>query len=149
MAMTWDPFQGWNRMVAAGASMVDTQLRALQMLNTAGEVIAARSTIIGEALASPMTGDYAEMQRMVPEKIEAFARAGVAGATALHQAQADWIAQVQRLAARGRPPAPHELAQIAASSAEALARVGSTTLAPVHRRVTANARRLKRRNRAG
>jgi hypothetical protein len=147
--MVWDPFHGWNRMMAAGASMLDTQMRALEMLGSAGEVIAARSTIIGEAMASPMTGDYAEMQRMVPEKIDAFARAGVAGAAALHQAQADWIAHVQRLASRGRLPAPHELAHIAAGSVEAMARVGSTTLAPVHRRVTANARRLKRRKRAG
>ncbi len=56
------------------------------------------------------------------------------------------------MAMRGRAPSPREftelgerMATLGLESFEAAAELGSTALAPVHRKATANARRLNRR----
>jgi hypothetical protein len=75
--------------------------------------------------------------------------------TAWWEAQSAWLGHVQHLgvmAMRGRPPTISEMAELGDSmakltlrSVEGTARLGSTALAPVHRKATANARRLRRK----
>jgi hypothetical protein len=153
--MMFDPFSAWNRLWAAGASMTDTSRRAVETLVAANEVVAARSKIIEAAVHSPLTGDIAELGRMVPEKVDAFSSAGSATVAAWWEMQSAWVRHMQHvggMAMRGRPPTAVELADLgtrmttlALGSIEATARLGSASLAPVHRKATANARRLKRK----
>jgi hypothetical protein len=150
----FDPFAGWSRLMMAGRTMTETSLRAVETVGAANAVIGARSTIIDAAMRSPLTGDHAELARMVPEKVEAFSRAGSAAVTAWWAAQSVWMEHMQHvgsMALRGRPPTIAEVADLgsrvnalALESIEAAAGLGSSMLAPVHREATSNARRLKR-----
>lgn len=149
-----DPISGWSRLWAAGISMTDTGMRAVETLNAAKEVIAARTTIMHAAMHSPLTADHAELGRMMPEKFDAFSDAGLATVAAMWRAQSAWIDHAGLLgsfALRGRPPSPADLARLgdrmmslALGSIEATAQIGSTALAPIHRKATDNARRLTR-----
>lgn len=150
-----DPFTNWSRLAAAGASMTRTGMRLFETLGAANAVIAARMPIIDAAIRSPLTGDHAELALMVPEKVEAFSRAGSAAVAAWWKAQSLWMGHMQHLggmAMRGHPPtvaditdASIKMAALAMDNVEAMARLGSTTLAPVHRKAVANARRLRRK----
>lgn len=154
----FDPFSNWSRLMAAGLSFTGTGVRVLETLGAANAVIAARTPIIDAAMRSPLTGNHVELALMVPEKVEAFSSAGSAMVTAWWEAQSLWVGHIQHLGAmalRGRTPTPGEVAnlgnqmvELTLDSIEAAARLGSTALAPVHRKATANARRLKRK-RAG
>lgn len=151
----FDPFSNWRRLMAAGLSMTGTGVRVMETLGAANAVIAARTPIIDAAMRSPLTGDHVELGRMVPEKVEAFSQAGSAMVTAWWQAQSLWMGHMQHLggmAMRGRAPTTGEMvalnnrvAGLTLDGIEAAARLGSTALAPVHRKATANARRLKRK----
>ena len=76
----FDAFAQWNRMLAAGASMRTTSVRAAETFGGANTVVAARGAIIGEAMQSPWTANHAELGRMIPEKIDTLSRAGSAAA---------------------------------------------------------------------
>ncbi|MBP7337836.1 hypothetical protein [Niveispirillum sp.] len=151
----FDPFSNWRRLMVAGQSMTGTGVRVMETLGAANAVIAARTPIIDAAMRSPLTGDHVELGRMVPEKVEAFSQAGSAMVTAWWQAQSLWVAHMQHLggmAMRGRAPTAGEMmalnskvADLTLDGIEAAVRLGSTALAPVHRKATANARRLKRK----
>ena len=150
-----DPFSGWSRWLDAGLAMTRTSLATAEMLGAAGEVIAARGAMMG----GTTPGHRAELGLMVPEKIEAFSHSGSAAFAVIQGAQAAWLEQWQQVgaqcnasAAQGRPLTLGELAAISQHAAglaletvEVSARVSAAALAPVHRRATANARRLKRR----
>ncbi|HEY0596224.1 hypothetical protein [Sphingopyxis sp.] len=149
----FDPFGQWSRYLSAGHSMHATGRHAAETLDGASRVVAARSAIIGEALVSPWTADHAELGRMIPEKMEAFALAGSAIATVWWDNGSLWMKYLQHLgvmAMRGRPPTVAELADLGQRSAVlalrsvgAGARLGSASLAPVRGQVRANVRRLK------
>jgi hypothetical protein len=153
MAVMFDPYSNWLRLMKASVSMIETGLRAFATLGAAHEVMTARSALIDSAMRSPLTGDYGELGRMVPEKVDAFSRAGLAAANAWWAAQSAWMTQMQHLgglAARGGPQTPAQFADLgtrmarhAVESTEATARAGAATLAPIHRSATGNARRLK------
>lgn len=53
------------------------------MLGGAGEVIAARSAIIGEAVRSPSTADQGKIGRVLPGKIDALLSATSAAAAVM------------------------------------------------------------------
>ncbi len=84
-----------------------------------------------------------------------FPARGSAAVTAWWEAQSAWVGHMQHLggmAMRGRPPTAVELADLgdrvatlSLRSVERTARLGSSALAPVHRKATSNARRLKRK----
>jgi len=93
--------------MAAGLSLTQTQMRALETLSAAQHVVTTR-------LTKP---DPAEFSLMVPEKLDAFSRAGLAVGTI-------WWSHMLR-------------------SIEAGARAGAAGVAPVHRKAAANSRRLK------
>lgn len=149
-----DAYRSWSRLLAAGTSMTRTGMQLVETIGAANTVLAVRLPLIQTALCSPLTGDHAEMARMVPEKVEAFSRAGSVMVAAWWQAQSAWIGHMQHLggvAARGHVPTGAEMADIGARSAaltldmvEATARAGAASLAPIHRKAAANARRLKR-----
>ncbi len=148
----FDAFSQWNRMLAAGASMRSTSVRAAETFGGANKVVAARGAIIGEAMQSPWTADHAELGRMIPEKIDTLSRAGSAAATIWWDSQTAWMNYFQHLgtmAMRGRLPTAAEIGDLGERSAtlmvqsiEATARLGAAGLAPVHRQVATNVRRL-------
>lgn len=114
-----DAFDAWNRMLAVGCSMTRTGMCVAETMGAANDVVAARSVLIGRAARSPLAG---EMQHLGD------------------------------LAMRGRAPTAAEfamlgdrMARVGLESVEAAARLGSATIAPVHRKATANARRLGRK----
>lgn len=139
-------------MLAAGASMRTTSVRAAETFGGANEVVAARGAIIGKAMQSPWTADHAELGRMIPEKIDTLSRAGSAAATIWWESQTAWMKHFHHLgtmAMRGRLPTPAEIADLGERSStlmlqsiEATARLGAASLAPVHRQVATNVRRL-------
>lgn len=111
-------------------------------------VIAARLPVIGAALADPLRADHRELSRMVTEKGRAFGRSGRTANAAFETLRrsshanardmgrfsggdmlwpADWLRIFERNLAAGM----------------ALAALPGEALAPVHKRATANARRLK------
>lgn len=150
----FDPFSAWSRMVSAGLDMQATWLRSAETMSASGEVISVRTEMMRAATAAPLTGDYAELSRMVPEKVAAFSRSAevVARDTlAMHSA---WVGQMQRVGMMmfaGRMPSAGEVSALASQSANyavgvmtAGAKMGKAALAPVHRTATGNARRLKR-----
>ena len=148
----FDAFAQWNRMLAAGASMRTTSVRAAETFGGANKVVAARGAIIRKAMQSPWTADHAELGRMIPEKIDTLSRAGSAAATIWWDSQTAWMTHFQHLgtmAMRGRLPTPVEIGDLGERSAtlmlqsiEATARIGAASLAPVHRQVATNVRRL-------
>jgi hypothetical protein len=152
----FDPFTQWRRLAAAGTSIRSTGAGALNMFGGAGEVIAARGAIMGDAMRSPWTVDYGELGRMLPEKLDAFSRVGSAAAAVWWDSQTAWIQHMQHvgvMAMRGRAPTAAEAADLGDRSAklmmtslEAAAKLGAATLAPVSRQVNANVRRLKTAN---
>jgi len=150
-----DPFTAWTRLMSAAFDLGRTGQNASATIAASQDVIARRTDIVAAAMRSPMTGDYAELARMVPEKVEAFSKGGVAMAGEWWSMQAAFMAEAQHLGGlmmRGRPPSVAEFSELssrtmsyAVHSVERAARFGSLGLSPVHAAATANARRLRRR----
>jgi ABC-type taurine transport system substrate-binding protein len=149
----FDPFSAWSRMVSAGLDMQSTWLRSAETMRASGDVIKVRTEMMRAATTAPLTGDYAELSRMVPEKVAAFSRSAevIARDTiAMHSA---WVGQMQRvgmMVLAGRMPSAGEVTTLANQSVNyaigamtAGATMGKRALAPVHRTATDNARRLK------
>lgn len=143
----------WSRMASAALAMGRTAGQVSEALAASPTVIATRSGMIGKALRSPFEGNYVELGRMVPEKIDALARAGAAVAGGCWSAQTAFLTQAEHLGTmilRGRPPTLSELATLSSRNAayvlqtmDMIVAVGGGVVAPVHARVTANARRLR------
>ncbi len=68
-------FASWLRMVAAGAEMAKAAVHTGETFAAADRVIRNRSATIADALGNPIGADYAELGRLVPEKIAASTRA--------------------------------------------------------------------------
>lgn len=149
-----NPFTAWTRLMSAGMDLSRTGQDVSATLTASGEVIARRTDMMAAAMRSPLTGDYAELAKMVPEKIDAFSKGGAAMATEWWSMQAAFMTEAQHMGGmmmRGRPPSIAELAELssrnmsyAVRSVERAARWGGLGLSPVHAAATANARRLKR-----
>jgi hypothetical protein len=144
-----DPFTTWRRMLGAASSLAATGHRMSETLSAAQEVIARRT----DMMQSPLTADYVELGRMVPEKIEAFSEAGIAVATGWWAMQAECLAEAQHVAAlamRGPPGLVQWRTLAARNAAHALhmiergAALGASAVAPIHRSATGNARRLRK-----
>ena len=150
-----DPFTAWMRLATVALDMSRTSHRASDLMHASGEVVQKRSGMMAAAMRSPVDGNYVELAKMVPEKVEAFSSAGIAVARQCWTMQLAFLAEAQHLAAlfaRGCSPSISELGELAArstayvvTSAENMAQLGAAGLAPVHRTATANARRLKRK----
>lgn len=150
-----DPFTAWSRMFAASTSIATSAQRAAETLNASRRVIDTRTDMMKSAMLDPLGADHAELGRMVPEKVAAFSTAGNAmmdGWIAWNQAIMAEATHLGTMASRGRPPTPFEWlalatrgAEFGVAATERTARVGAASLAPIHAKATANARRLKRR----
>jgi len=149
-----DPFTAWLRLMRAGWDMTRTGQRASEAISASGKVMSRRTDIIAAAMRSPWTGDYVELSRMLPEKIEAFSDAGTAMAEQWWSIQAAFTTEAVFLSGiflRGRPLTLAELGDastrtisLAVQSVERAVALGGSGLAPVHAKVTANARRLRK-----
>lgn len=149
-----DPFTFYGRMVSATLDMIGTAQRASQTMTASNEVIARRTAMMREAAQSPLDGNYAELSRMIPEKVDAFSRAGAAIAGDWWAMQSAFLAQAQQfgaLAMKGRAPTMAELADLSANNMalalrtfERTGAMGAKGLRPIHASATGNARRLKR-----
>lgn len=149
-----DPFTFYGRMVSATLDMIGTAQRVSQTIAASNEVIARRTSMMRDAARSPLDGNYAELSRMIPEKVDAFGKAGEAMAGDWWAMQSALLAQMQQfgaLAMRGRAPSLAELGELSASNAvlalrtfERAGAMGARGLKPIHASATGNARRLKR-----
>jgi hypothetical protein len=101
-----DPFTTWSRLSSAWFEMAETGVKASRMVETSRQIATARTDMIGTAMRTPLQGDYAELGRMVPEKMVAFGKAaGLVGDEWLSM-QTAFIAEAQVATAmtmRGRP----------------------------------------------
>jgi len=153
--MSPDPYSAWTRLMRSGLSFNETGLRVVETLHAAGHVIVARTAIINAAILSPFTADHRELSMMIPEKVEAFSQSGLATVSAWRTAQSAYLGHMRHLgvmAMRGRPPTTAELidlgervSALSLEATEATACLGASMLAPLHRGVMANKRRLSKR----
>ncbi len=153
-----DPFTSWNRMFAASLDFAHTGMRTGETIAAAFDVLAARGAVIESAIRSPATADHAELAMMVPEKVAAISQSGVAVMTQLVAMQAAMLAEASHIGAmalRGRPPTIAEMTELSTrgtnymlAAMESGSRLAANALAPIHSRVTGNARRLRRRRTA-
>ncbi|MEO5866001.1 MAG: hypothetical protein ABIS14_07715 [Sphingomonas sp.] len=149
------PFAYWTRVMSGWQTVSETGTQLAETTEASQQVIAARANTIRDAVTSPLTADYAELSRMVPEKIAAFSIAGSAVVDAWFTMQAEHAAQAKRVGAmmlRGRPPTLSEVSVLASQSSmyalrvfEKGARGGRDALAPVRKAAGANAKRLGKR----
>jgi len=93
----FDPFSAWSRIVSAALDMQSTWLRSAETLRASGDVICARTEMMRAATAAPLTGNHAELSRMVPEKVAAFSRSGEVIARDTMEMHSVWIGQMQRV----------------------------------------------------
>lgn len=149
-----DPFTFYGRIAAAAFDIVGTAQRAGETVTASEEVIARRTTMMGDAVRSPLDGNYRELSRMVPEKLDAFGKSGAAIAAdwwAMHSTLMAQARHVGTMAMRGRAPTFAEVAELSTSNIafalSAFERAGAMSakgLKPIHASATGNARRLKR-----
>ena len=132
---------------------VRTARMALETLDASAKVIGRRSGILSAAARNPLTADYAEIGRMVSEKVSAFSAAGRTAAGDCSTLQHLWLKELSGL---GVAPSWNvvdgmgEAARAASRSAKLVERAGGTMLramTPIHSTATANAKRLKRKKR--
>ncbi len=149
-----NPFTFYSRIASAAFDMASTAVRASEMLGASQEVIAKRSSMIGVAGRYPLEGDYVELGKMVPEKIDAFSKAGAAMAGDWWVMQTAAITESQklaRMAMSGRIPTLAEWTALAEHNAafglksfERVVAASAKGLRPIHAAATANAKRLRR-----
>jgi hypothetical protein len=137
------PFGYWMNAWASGVGLMQTGAKLAETMSAAGTVIESRTKSISN-------GDYAELGRMIPEKVAAFSQAAKATSDDLKAIQKDAAANARHLAeiaAGRRLPLATDMLLIFSRSSRIISRsmaVGGNALAPVHRRAVANAKRLKR-----
>ncbi len=139
-------------LASAAARISDASVKISEMMIASGVVIGARMGLMNAALRSPLDADYAELNRMVPEKVAAMSRAGAVwfdGACQLQRDLAEQFVDVGMLMLGGVPSAKR-IAKLADDSSRRGTRAlmfpvitGGAAMAPVHKTVTANARRLR------
>ncbi len=144
------PFDLWAGLWRSGMEAAQTGWRMTEMLAASAEVVESRCGSAAAALRDPLHGDYQELARMVPEKVEAFARAGTSIWHDMAALQASSLAGWSHAAgfvASGRFWSVQDSAALLNRSGEMVSRslgMSGRALAPVHRTATANARRLRR-----
>ncbi|HEY9023787.1 MAG TPA: polyhydroxyalkanoate granule-associated phasin [Burkholderiaceae bacterium] len=142
-------------------------MKMLQMSTAATQVIALRTTRMAAHGLNPSAADRREMHRMGAEKVDAFSRAGSALATGavplmFGMAMQAWRAGFDLWSASMRLAGSSTASQTLARQQQlagtlmrgasgaghaATARLAHRTLAPVHRKATANAKRLAKKAR--
>ncbi|MDB5405128.1 MAG: hypothetical protein JWL84_40 [Rhodospirillales bacterium] len=148
-------------MLSLATRMMTVGIDYAQLAFTGGELAVASATVIAERVGmmaevarDPIGADYAEFDRMISEKIVAFAASGAALSDAWWRSQrhlGDFLVDLGDAMMSPRPPSGTELFERAsahhASVAESAVRAAGSALAPLHRSARANARRLTRKRR--
>jgi hypothetical protein len=142
----------WGELMKAALGVLSTGLKASEMMVASRNVVGARMMIMGDAVRRPADGDYVEISGMLPEKIDAFSKAGAALFSQWTSMVADASEQAQHVGSvllRGRPLSGRDLSAFTARSLAHGTRMvtrametGGLALAPVHLQATANAQRL-------
>lgn len=146
--MATNPFDFWSRALRTGASLTQTGLRLVETMRASSAVVERRSQNIATASRDPFGADYAELGRMMPEKVAAFSRAGLSIFGDARAIQSNALAnmhQAMTIALNGRMPTAAELDVMQRRSQRMIERAalaGGKALAPIHRTATGNARRL-------
>jgi hypothetical protein len=146
-------------------------LKMLQMSTAAAQVIALRTTRMAAHGPNPDAADRRELHRMGAEKVDAFSRAGTALATGAIPLLLDmtlqawrtgfdlWAASLRLAGSRSPSQTLARQQQLAGAlmrgaaatgqraTSAATARLAHRALAPVHRKATANAKRLTKKAR--
>jgi hypothetical protein len=140
------------RAMQAALDVADIGVKATEMTTAAGSVIRERVGMMTAVHCNPLTADYAELGRMIPEKMDAFSEAGAAVFDewlALHRDVGDYMLFLGRTIMSGRPPIPSEAVELTERTSAHNDRVATSViaavgvaLAPFHRKATSNARRL-------
>jgi hypothetical protein len=117
-----------------------------EMMVAAGKVVDQRTRMIHSASQSPLTGDYRELGKMVPEKVAAFGEA----AEILTREWGVWQRSVtsQVTGALTAEPLTFASSQSLYGWVDAVTRLWAApakALAPIHKSATGNARRLQKR----
>jgi hypothetical protein len=159
-----------HRLFETALDLARSAVAAGELATASGSVIARRSALMGAALADPVGADHREFARMAPEKVDALSLAATAAFGRWWGIQREWIDYATEEAAHAMrtvaefslTPTPlhaleaqanyvagvldraaHHGASITASALAA----SDATILPIHRRATANARRLARKRR--
>jgi purine-nucleoside phosphorylase len=141
----------WMNLWASGLGMLQTGVKLNETMVAAKAVIESRTNTMAAAVRDPLNGDYAELSRMVLEKGAAFALSAKAASGDLQAIQKDLSANSQlltQIASGRRLPMPMDMLALFARSSRIMHRTmgaGGNALAPIHRRVVANEKRLKRK----
>lgn len=139
----------WD-LYSCGFELAATAVRAGETLMAAQAVIGSRVGTIGAAARNPLAGDYAELARMVPEKVEAFSRAGASLMKDAESMQAEAGAQIRHVTAlmtSGRVPTFSDMFTLAgrwARIAQQTTGAAGRALLPVHAAAMSKARRLQK-----
>ncbi|MDQ2892918.1 MAG: hypothetical protein M3R64_07505 [Pseudomonadota bacterium] len=151
----FDALTTWTRTMAAWTDLARTGVRASEMAGRSQDIVRRRTDLIETAIRTPWRGDYAELGRMVPEKLDAFGQSAMAVGGELLSMNLAFLTEAQHvttLALRGRPLSPGDWSALttrgmgyAMRTTERLAALGAKALAPVDAAVHDNARRLGKR----
>ncbi|MDX3901032.1 MAG: hypothetical protein QHC40_11085 [Sphingobium sp.] len=136
----------WNRMATV---MMRNGIKMGEAWGASGRVIDHRLGLIRTDMASAAA--QAELLRMVPEKMEAFSLSGMAATMGWWAWQGEMLRIGQQMALAMMRMQPPTLRAARASTARSqaaagrLARAATGAIAPIHKTVTANDRRLRKR----
>lgn len=145
------PFDFWIQAWRGGAIYMETATKMAETLHASHSVIDTRTRMIQAASSNPLTADYRELNRMVPEKVAAFSKSGAAisgDLDAMYRLAAANMTQAANIMTSGRVPNPGEIAQMSSRSLAMMTTGMNATgkaLAPIHHTATGNAKRLSRK----
>jgi hypothetical protein len=133
-------FTIWNRSMEAQRMMTET-------LSSAASVVSHRGKTISDAIENPMAADYGELAQMIAEKVAAMTESGNAVMADWAKWQNLWSAHsTSMLGAFSAANSSFVATQRLVKSGERLSSQAVSSairvLAPIHRRATANERRL-------
>jgi hypothetical protein len=142
----------WLDLWTAPMRMAATAHAIAETAAGAQAVIAKRTPMIFQAFTSPWTADIPELTLMVSEKVSAFnasTRSMAAGGETLNKAIDGQVSAMRRLGSTGwlSPMGWWDVAERNLTVVSALMTLPGDVLAPYHKGVTANARRLGARPR--
>jgi hypothetical protein len=136
---------------SSGLELAATSLRAGETLLAANAVIGSRVGTMRAAAHNPLTANYAELALMLPEKVEAFSRAGASLMKDAESVQAETGAQIRHVTSimtSGKIPTMSDMFTLTArwaSITQKMTGAAGRALLPVHAAATRNATRLRKK----
>lgn len=144
----FDPVGSWVRWNGMAMAMMTNSAKISEAWMASGRVIDHRLGLVGTDARS--VAAQGELARMVPEKMAAFSQSGWAAMSGWWAVQGDMIRLGQDMAISvWRMQAPNPKAMRASMAraeriADRMTKAAAGMVAPVHKTVTANDRRLKK-----